>query len=661
MITASQITPNFIANKPSKELVSYSIADLNQDGVITTIEKKVDRRGNIYTERGGRQGVDWQYADVPEGSYSTLIRRVLTQNPSGGGLVWDSGLSGYAETSRVAIVTDVDSGDGTVVVWDELYSYADVQVWVENGMDVTIPPATQWVNAWTDYESGTLVLQEGEDGSFLTDEYREAVEERREEDLEAIRERQAIDDAEAERLAAEAAAAAEAERQAAEAAAEAELMAQVRDWTVIQETSITIPSISSGDEVFDITGLAYSFDVKTNRGIAKVAAQSESYDIVYRIEERGFLREAVGQFKARVNIQYRVTLIDGPGREPRIVSGNTPGYTLADAETFYNEAVRITQESVLREIEGGEWIEEEKVEFSWFEFNENIQSVFDEDRSNIITDVATTRVNYPDTIRFVDQGNKMVIVDFDGVDVTGDGIGVKYSGLVAFTVVKGRRLVVTYENEDPVTWQKMAEDAAPEGVTRTGNLFTFSMYGGDRMEVSIDNEFAGYRPFLVQTKGREWFLTEEPDDTSYLAFTKIEGISYSESIDRYYLYEGRKYSEENIKVSSFNTLGINTPQYILDQLTDPEMLATLREPTVNAPMTEPEISFVSPDDVKEAVGDAGGAVVDAGADAVGTVVDAGSDLVEDIAPNLKWWLIGGAVVIGGFVLLAVFVNAKARS
>ena len=44
-ITANQITVDYIAAQPEKTLTSFAAGDYNQDGVITTVQKKVDSRG----------------------------------------------------------------------------------------------------------------------------------------------------------------------------------------------------------------------------------------------------------------------------------------------------------------------------------------------------------------------------------------------------------------------------------------------------------------------------------------------------------------------------------------------------------------------------------------------------------------------------------------
>ena len=118
-ISASQITVDFIASLPKRDVDTFSAGDYNRDGQVTTIEMKVDRRGKVLFPNdrayGGKQGVDWQFDDLPEGRYGRVTRRIIAQKGTSG-LVWDSNLGDdYSENQRVAIVTDVNSGN-----WDEV-------------------------------------------------------------------------------------------------------------------------------------------------------------------------------------------------------------------------------------------------------------------------------------------------------------------------------------------------------------------------------------------------------------------------------------------------------------------------------------------------------------------------------------------------------------
>ena len=55
-------------------------------------------------------------------------------------------------------------------------------------------------------------------------------------------------------------------------------------------------------------------------------------------------------------------------------------------------------------------------------------------------------------------------------------------------------------------------DIPSELIARDGKQFDFALYGGDRIEIDIDNERDSIRPFLVTVQGTEWYSAEEADD-----------------------------------------------------------------------------------------------------------------------------------------------------
>jgi len=262
------------------------------------------------------------------------------------------------------------------------------------------------------------------------------------------------------------------------------------------------------------------------------------------------------------------------------------------------------------------------------------------------------RGNFGDAANFTNGGETLELDDFDTPRITAEGIQENKSGAVAFTIRQGWRVTFELTTDSSLSF---IERGVVDGVEKTSNTFTFTMYAGDRLELDIDNERSGIRPFLVMIQGREWFSAEEADDEISLTMIKSEvlmvdfkqGTRYinkaGDVLDQYPQevtseYQGRAYSSDAGVTSSFWQKALReNPEYNEARFSDRTILS--QNP-------EAESSFYSQSDLGSDIGEAAEDVVEGAADVAGTFFD-----------RFKWWILGGVVVIG----ILIYINARGRS
>tara|TARA_R100001086_G_scaffold94167_1_gene46846 strand:+ start:8955 stop:10700 length:1746 start_codon:yes stop_codon:yes gene_type:complete len=262
------------------------------------------------------------------------------------------------------------------------------------------------------------------------------------------------------------------------------------------------------------------------------------------------------------------------------------------------------------------------------------------------------RGNFGDAAVFTNGGETLELDDFDTPRVTTEGIQENKSGAVAFTIRQGWRVTFELTTDSSLSF---IERGVVDGVEKSSNTFTFTMYAGDRLELDIDNERSGIRPFLVMIQGREWFSSEEADDEISLTMIKsevlmvdfVQGTRYinkaGDVLDQFPQeitseYQGRAYSSDAGTVSTFWQEALReNPEYYEARFSDRTILS--QNP-------EAESSFIGQDEVGGQVVDAAEGVVEGAADVAGTFFD-----------RFKWWILGGVVVIG----ILIYINARGRS
>jgi hypothetical protein len=265
------------------------------------------------------------------------------------------------------------------------------------------------------------------------------------------------------------------------------------------------------------------------------------------------------------------------------------------------------------------------------------------------------RGNYDDAAVFTNGGNTLELDDFDTPRFTTEGYTENKSGAVGFTIRKNWK--VTFEIETDSTL-RFIERNAVEGVETSGNTFTFTMYAGDRLEVDIDNERGSIRPFLVMVQGREWFSAEEADDEISITMIKAEKLMVNyESGSEYVLPDGTLSDTlprvvENEYVGPAWTTEMSLSFYRDSLEANPEyMELNYVERPILSQQVAAEDSFVSAEEL----------VIDPVVDAAGDAADAAGDAVKSVWDSIKWWLLGGVVVVVAVGLLVVYVNGRSRS
>ena len=182
------------------------------------------------------------------------------------------------------------------------------------------------------------------------------------------------------------------------------------------------------------------------------------------------------------------------------------------------------------------------------------------------------------------------------------------------------------------------DDIKPEGVTREARQFVFTQYGGDKLEIDIDNEGDFSRPFLIQVRGKNWYSATEFDDEVFLKFNKVEVMEWKAITKTQVLnYEGEVISEETEEDFDWQRYDTATEEAKAAIPNDAEFRAA---------------------QVEDAPIGAGAPVVDAEVDLDDKVEEVGEDIKDAFSINWKLILIGGAVLIGGFFLLKAFVFKK---
>ena len=264
------------------------------------------------------------------------------------------------------------------------------------------------------------------------------------------------------------------------------------------------------------------------------------------------------------------------------------------------------------------------------------------------------RGNYDDAAVFTNGGNTLELDDFDTPRFTTEGYTENKSGAVGFTV--RRNWKVTFEIETDSTLSFIERNAV-EGVETSGNTFTFTMYAGDRLEVDIDNERGSIRPFLVMVQGREWFSAEEADDEISITMIKAEKLMVNyESGTEYILPDGslsqslpRVIDNEYVGPAWTSEMSLSFYRDSLEANPEYMELNYVERPILSQQVAA-EDSFVSAEEL----------VIDPVVETASDAADAVGDAVTGVWDSIKWWLLGGVVVVIAVGILVVYVNGRSR-
>ena len=251
---------------------------------------------------------------------------------------------------------------------------------------------------------------------------------------------------------------------------------------------------------------------------------------------------------------------------------------------------------------------------------------------------------FGDAVSWSNGNNTLNLKDFDTPRITAEGISENQSGSVSFTVKLGWRVKFSIDTDNNIIFEN--KDEIDNQVVN--NKIEFVMYGGDRLEIDIDNEREGVYPFLVTSAGKEWSSSVELDDDLSLTMISAEQLyfKYSEVEVQYYdNREGRPIKEKKVLNSLEGRLSYSTPPLSNNPVIASKVRTAMVESqeyqetmtyTRDIIVTDVavESSFISPEDI--------------------------TPTIENPVSKYRWWIIGGVVGLIAVGALYVFINAKAR-
>tara|TARA_R100000329_G_scaffold42611_1_gene39685 strand:- start:2032 stop:3801 length:1770 start_codon:yes stop_codon:yes gene_type:complete len=562
-------------------------------------------------------------------SYS---RRIIAEDDNGTTLSFDSnsgfqmavinpsGINEVVAAGRWTIAQNGrSSGLDEDILWFagvDPYSYSS-----GSPSNVPLPNAALAVENWNAYSAGeeTGPVQDYE--SDVAEQFREDIEDvppptesdaQRQKRLEE--ERRARQQEDYERRQREAEERAEQERQEQE-----DLQSQTTDWEIVDFVLIDV------DAPEEITG-GFSFDN---------VFMFENGDFVSQFQVSLVSRQRYQPSERALSTEYGIYLGNSENPFQKLSNQN---FDYDTVNTKYQQIITEVQEKAT-EFNNREGSTQTEVTYEW-RFKEmpiTIQEAFLENY-DILKDRSWSGGERPDTVIFQNGGRVVKLVDKDA--------STELSAYFRYRVNAGVRIEVIFETE-ALTRFLAIDDSKPDGVTREARQFRFTQYGGDKLEVDIDNEYDDSRPFLIQVKGKDWYSAEEFDDEVYISFSKVEVMEWKSYTKSTVLdYQGNVISEE-VEEDEFWQRYDTAPQEALDAIpADEEFNAARKEDSpigAGAPIVEAETDL---DDF----------VTDTGRDAAETLDNIG----ESISNNWRTWLIVGGVVVIGTLALLVYVNARAR-
>lgn len=263
--------------------------------------------------------------------------------------------------------------------------------------------------------------------------------------------------------------------------------------------------------------------------------------------------------------------------------------------------------------------------------------------------------NFGDAVKWSNGNNTLELVDFDFPRVTTRGVEENTSGGLRFTVNMGWRVSFTLRTNS-LTFTSVSKSKVEgfEDVEVTNNEFDFTMYGGDTLEIDIDNERNGLYPFVITTAGKEWSSAEEIDDEVFITMNSAEKLFFTHTFGTQEIYSnpprvGQVKSEQLETVNE--PVIFNEGYYLSNNLTVNSRVRGLMlenrafteslvfERSLDLPEVTAESSFVNPE--------------------LPSLPDVSSPL-GSIWDSARPWIIGGIItliVVGG---IYVYINARAR-
>lgn len=354
------------------------------------------------------------------------------------------------------------------------------------------------------------------------------------------------------------------------------------------------------------------------------------------------------------NVSYQVTFTPNVSQDY---------VTQDEAEEFFDNYINQIQEDITDLAEDSaraiaenktETVEEESVEVYWNKSDLSFEQALVSDippKDRPFFRQGLYRGGFGDAVKFTNQGNTLELVDFDTPRFTTEGISENLSGGIQLRVAYGWKVrLVIKSNSMSFTSESKTEVEDIEGIEINGDEFEVTMYGGDVLQIDIDNEREGLFPFVVTSAGVKWESIEEIDDEVFITMESLEQLWFRhEKVVREVFVNPPREGEIKSEEKEFDVKERVTFQdgsYLANNLTVNSEVSSLinQNPDYSESVkasrdilladVPAEGSFVSPDDVT---------------DDFGGIID-----------SAKPYLIGGiilAIIVGG---VYVYINARAR-
>ena len=431
-------------------------------------------------------------------------------------------------------------------------------------------------------------------------------------------------------------------------------LATLSETKIIREQTISHPQIEGGS-------MAKSFLMKITEITSGTNANPE---VSYRVEARGL--DAADFIDSFYDETFETQLEAETAYDNYLVTEQEEFLALQEAEVIHLRSIATTttnytkydvffQESPLT-------FEQMLVGGGGFEYNETAFRVAHSIEADGARSSGLYTGYWQDAAYWSGGGNTLELDDFDAPRVTTSGVSENPSGAVAFTVKKGWKVSFTLKIDDGAAF---INDAVNDDITVDGNEFDFTMYGGDRLEIDIDNEREGIHPFLISTQGKKWSSVEEVDDEISITMNSAEKLFYSAVIGTQETFiESGEVKEITVDkelegpvsftsgpLSESSNLIINSEINAIVNSNQEYKESLIYTRNLQISDVAAESSFVTTDELLDPVT---GALGDA-ADSIG---DAAGDIASGIWDSVKWWLLGGVIVIGLVIVGASYMKGR---
>ena len=388
--------------------------------------------------------------------------------------------------------------------------------------------------------------------------------------------------------------------------------------------------------------------------------------IIEKTEERWSVQ--INQYEV-VKVNYLVTFKPSVRQEfeTQVEAEEFFDNYISQSQTEINELAEDSAQSIAANLT--ETVTDEIVQVYWKESDLTFEQALKSTRVGNEGPFYNRKIGeggFGDALIWSQGGNQVEVVDFDSPRITSEGISENLSGALGFKIAWGWKAQFTIRsNSMTFTSKSKSEVEDIEGIEVDGNEFEVTMFGGDILQIDIDNERDGFYPFVITSAGKKWESIEEVDDEVFITMNSLEQLwfKHEKVVKEVYVNPPKEgeIKSENTEIDVNERVTFKDGSYLGENLTvngevysqineNPSMLESLKyNREIILSEVQSESSFYSQQDLGEDVSE----VVEGAADTVG-------DVAAGIWDSIKWWVIGGVavlVIVGGAY---VFINARAR-